>query len=382
MRIRRRRFSHFVITLMILASALSLSACSKADNATEDESNDDGVQVIDLSDTSETEVVPDGPADEEPAQEADDDPEEADTEESETVVGITMKDFVTQNQKTGGKVNSAVFVLSSVEQKSESGFHRFIFDLNYQEPKKVEESETDGEYDSDDGEIPTPPVEVRYRSDRGSIIVDLEGLQNDTSSIGYFSSKTINKDGITRLYHALVDSSTGERYEIGVNKVPEFRLFVDNAEGDSVSVVVDVKYPGGSGRTSVLGASDYSVTRQEIEGASKADGAGLSTFSYRTVGGETVIQFDVKGPAGNPIPKSYAEYDETGVLNLVFPSLKSHHTSNASAQYQIAGVGAVDYSQTGDESRFAFPGVTADSEREFKLSGESAPHHVTFRISQ
>jgi hypothetical protein len=237
-----------------------------------------------------------------------------------------------------------------------SGYHRFTFVLTAKE----------------DGED-LPYVIADYKPSLGSIRVDLNGVTTDSSGIAYQGSRSINEEGITRIYHNISSDQTEELYDIGVSNSTPFYLYYEEVSTGKWNVVLDVKYPGESDLEVDLGSSEFSTEAQEIEGGTSTDGAAVTGYSYSVSGGQLMFVWTVTGSASKPIPSVSAQLGEDGILDVEFESLVSDKVSGAVEDIELPG----DIGFTYSSGAYHFE-VGADSE--FKLSASTSPNQVELAV--
>jgi hypothetical protein len=267
-----------------------------------------------------------------------------------------------QNKQTVGTDNSKTdYKLTAVSNSDQSSFRRFIFKIEYT--------------GSNASTSKLPNVNAEYRSDLSAIRVIVNSLNDDKSGIGFQDSVDINKNGVTRLYHAVTGVAGTGTYDVGLAKATDFYLYTKDISSGVWEVYLDVKYPGSVSSGAIdLGSTTYSKNKQTISGAKTADGAASSGYSYNSEAGVFQIVFNVQGSATKPIPDTYAEYSG-GKLQMVFTDIQDIFGSNK--QYDLPTVGTMRIVRSGNVSTYIFDGVT---NKDFKLYGTQGPNQVILEI--
>lgn len=277
---------------------------------------------------------------------------------------VDLSMFKTSSQSVGSDANTDgdYYSLSALSQKSMAGFHRFEF---FVEPKA--------------SDVNTPYVTATYIASLGAIRVDFKGITTDNSGIGYQKSLMINKDGVVKVYHNVSADQTEELYDVGVTKETPFLLTIKDTDTMSWVVTLDVKYPGVSEDSDEidLGSEEFSKEVQSIVGATKSDGARVSSYSYSASGGVLRVVFEVKGSTSKPIPSVNAGYDGDGNLVMRFTDIVSDAIAKMpSALTMTGGVTMVWEMDGSSASKYTFEGAS----KEFKLYGGTNPNQVIIEI--
>lgn len=212
-----------------------------------------------------------------------------------------------------------------------------------------------------------------YRSSLGSIRVNLSGVTSDNSGIAYQGSRSINTEGITRIYHNISSDQTEELYDIGVSESTPFYLHSEEVSSGKWNIILDVKYPGESELEIDLGSTDFSTESQSITGAVSTDGAAVTGYSFSVSGGQLVFVWTVSGSSSKPIPSVSAELGEDGILNVQFESVTSDKVSSAVDSIELPG----DIGFTYSSGAYHFE-IGADSE--YKLSASTSPNQVELTV--
>lgn len=277
---------------------------------------------------------------------------------------VDLSMFKTSAQSVGSDDGSDLYTLTALSQKSMTGFHRFEF---FVEPKE-QGSDSDNPY-----------VTATYVASLGAIRVDFKGITADQSGIGYQKSLMINKDGVVKVYHNVSADQTEELYDVGVSKETPFLLTVKDTDTMSWIITLDVKYPGVSedAQEVDLGSEDFSKESQSIVGATRSDGAKVSSYSYSASGGVLRIVFEVKGSTAKPIPSVNAGYDGDGLLVMRFTDVVSDAIAKMPAALTMTGGITMTWEmESANTSMYTFEGAS----KEFKLYGGTNPNQVIIEI--
>ncbi|MDD4382321.1 MAG: hypothetical protein PHE21_03195 [Candidatus Dojkabacteria bacterium] len=285
--------------------------------------------------------------------------EEEPEEEEEVEEEIGEGDFTGFSNKDQviGSASDDLFTLASILDESNTGYHSFEFNLT-------------GFGDND------PYVTAEYLADKGVIRVELNGIEDDNSGIGYQKERSINEEGIIRLYHAVTGDTNKEAYEVGLSQSTIFKLHLVSGDG-RLKVVLDVKYPGEVESEIDLGSTEFSTELQEISGVTKTNTATVKSYSYSTSGGVLKFAWTVSATGDNPIPSVNAGYDGN-VLVVTFESLSVDKVLAAVQGKSLPGSLTLDAVKSVDSSVYSFQGLT--SQRPFKLSATTSPNQVILEI--
>lgn len=339
---KKKYLKVFLFGLILLGSSVFLTGCSLKKNTDYDDSK---VDIVDLNDDDED------TADEEGA-------EEDNTEEEEDDDTSESADFsnFSRDEQVVGEENEDEYSLTALTDTEMSGYHRFSFAI------EAKDSATD-----------LPYIVVDYRSSLGSIRVDLNGMTTDNSGIAYQGSRSINKEGITRIYHNISSDQTEELYDIGVSESTPFYLHYEEVSSGKWNIILDVKYPGESDLDIDLGSTEFSTENQSISGSVADDGAAVTGYSYSVSGGQLVFVWTVTGSSSKPIPSVSADLGDDGILNVKFESVVSDKVASAADSIELPG----DIGLTYSSGAYHFE-VGADSE--FKLSASTSPNQVELAV--
>ncbi|MBN2100820.1 hypothetical protein JW710_02920 [Candidatus Dojkabacteria bacterium] len=219
--------------------------------------------------------------------------EEEDTEEEETEDSSTgetdMSKFSEQTQTVGnssGK-DSAEYDLMEINDTAMDGYHRFEFVLESDEEDFAE-------------------VEATLVSSGGYIKIRLDRVTSDSSGIPYQGQRTINKDGVVKLYHAVTPNEAEEVYNIGIDSDTSFYLH----QGEGLTVILDVKYPGTSdeNESAVEDPEEFSSGVQSLTGTNTTGDVRIGSYSWGVEGSVLKFTWSTSSASGNPTPPTTAEY--------------------------------------------------------------------------
>lgn len=316
------------------------------------------------SETGNTpEVIQDNSDDEEVINpDVDENLEEEDEEDSDTgVVDFSKFSLAAQSVGSSSDNTDMFYTLSTLTNSAQEGFHRFEFTFM----GKQEDSNT-------------PYAVASYVPSLGAIRVDFSGVTTDNSGIGYQKSLDINKEGVIKIYHNVSADQTQELYDIGVSKETTFYFSSTENGENSWTITLDVRYPGASETegTLDLGSDEFSKDMQSLSGASSAEGARVSSYSYSASGGVLRVVFEVKGSSSKPIPSVEAEYEGDSLV-MRFPSVVSDAIAKMpSSQSMGGGINMLWEMDGSNMSKYTFENAS----KEFKLYGSTNPNQVVIEI--
>lgn len=276
-----------------------------------------------------------------------------DTEESTQVI----TGFSTESQ-TVGAASSSKYTIEEVSNTSHTDYHEFVFTLS--------------STGTDD-----PNVIAEYKSSLGVIRLDFNQIEKDSSGIGYQKEVSINKEGISRLYHNVSSDQTEELYDIGVTKETPFKL-VSTKEGSNWNITIYVQYPGESSSTVDTGSTAFSTQAQSITGVDAAKGAAISSYTYGISGGVLKFVWNVSSTDTNPIPNVNAAYDSENHLVVTFTSLKTDKVYLAVDGISLPGSLAMQTEKPGESTIYTIGGFS--TQKEYKLSASTSPNQVVLEI--
>lgn len=332
----------------------------KPDNSVKTDDNSGGSQVEDDTTKTPTDTTTPGVDD------TDTDTTDSDTETEEETPPVTDEDtsatdfssFSSSKQTVGESTNTDKYTLKSISDSKKDGYHQFVFVV------QAKTSET----------MESPYVEVSYNSAQGAIRVDFAGITTDNSGIGYQKSRTINEQGVIRLYHNISSDATEELYDIGITKKTVFKLTTSETTDNTWNIGVKVKYPGGTISTGVIGSEDFSKDLQALDGGLSPDTPKIGSYSYSGASGVLTLVFNVSGSATRPFPSATGQY-KSGTLQLEFPYLTTDAVANALDGKKLSGI-TIQTVRSGNKSTYYFEGAT----KEFRLSASTSPNQVVMEI--
>jgi hypothetical protein len=273
-------------------------------------------------------------------------------EEVQTITG-----FSTESQ-TVGATSSSKYTIEEISNTSHADYHEFVFTLS--------------STGTDD-----PNVIAEYKSGLGVIRLDFNQVEKDNSGIGYQKEVSINKEGISRLYHNVSSDQTEELYDIGVTKETAFKLISEKV-GDNWEITIYVQYPGESSSTVDTGSTSYGTQPQSITGVDASKGATVSSYTYGISGGVLKFVWNVSSTDTNPIPNVNATYDSENRLVVTFTSLKTDKVYLAVDGMSLPGGLAMQTEKIGESTTYTISGFS--SQVEYKLSAGTSPNQVVLEI--
>jgi hypothetical protein len=285
---------------------------------------------------------------------------EEEKEEEEVEEELETGDFsgFSTERQVLGEESEAVFTLEKVLDESKNGFHEFVFTLS---------SEDEDE----------PYVTASFMSSSGAIRVDFQGIGKDSSGIGYQQERSINKNGVLRIYHNVSGQSDQELYDIGVTKETPFKLFSEELETGKWNVVLQVKYPGESDVEVDLGSEEFSKGEQSIDGVGSEKNAAITSYTYGRPSGLMKLVWNVSADGDNPIPNVTASYNEKKELVVVFGSLVLDRVASFTKSMALPSSITGTVERSGEKSTYIFSGM---GEREYKISASLSPNQVILEI--
>lgn len=334
-----------LITIMMVAvvgAGLTLSGCKK-DEEDKDDDEQEGGEV------TSWEVGED-----------DGEVEESDEDEDTTDSSADFSDFKTSNQTVGSSTGkeSAEYTLKSIKDTSMTGYHRFEFVL--------ESSESD-----------LAEVEAKLVSSGGYVRVILDRVTSDQSGIGYQSSRTINEEGVLKIYHAVTSVQSEEVYDIGVSKDTSFYLH----KGSGLSVILDVKYPGEVESEAVSDPEDFTDGDQTLSDTNSSGDVRINSYSWAIEGGVLKFSWSTSSASGNTTPPTtVGPGGGSGELVVKFDNLQNDGVlgSDNSFEASLSGpVSKVMGSKSGSGSEYVFL-LTKDTE--WRIYRSSSPNQVVLEV--
>lgn len=310
-------------------------------------------------DENKDEVKDDGNNDETPVDQT---PTNDDVKEDneDTTSNTDFSSFTNSNQSVGKASNEGKYTIKSVTDTNEDGYHSFKFNVQAQTSDVME----------------VPYVVVKYNSGQSAIRVDFAGVTKDESGIGYQKSRSINKEGVIRLYHNISSDSSEELYDIGVSAQTVFKLTSKELPENTWEIKVDVKYPGTTDDSdSELGSTEFTRDTQSIVGGVSADSAKVLSYSYSNSAGIVTIAFNVSGSSSKPIPSAVVTVLSSNKIKLEFSDVVSD-SSYSSLNGKTVGGLSFATTRSGNKSSYTITGST----KEFKLYGTKSPNQVVLEI--
>jgi len=274
-------------------------------------------------------------------------------EESEyEYTGETDFSSFSSDTQTLGEQSEAEFSIKSLTETARDGYHEFVFTLN-----------------TTDEDV-QPYVVASYIANMSVVRLDFQRISQDSTGIGYQQEKSINKNGITRIYHNISAQQDQELYDIGVTKSTSFKLSSEKKTSGEWSVMLKVKYPGERTVEIDMGSEEFSTEDQTIEGIGATENASITSYMK--------LVWSVGGQGDNPIPSVIASYNDEGELVVTFESLSVDRVSNISETLTLPLGITAKPTRSGQTSIYTFTGMK--SKAEFRLSASLSPNQVTLEI--
>jgi hypothetical protein len=212
----------------------------------------------------------------------------------------------------------------------------------------------------------------------GIIRMDFQGISKDSTGIGYQAEKSIDKDGVLRIYHNVSAQSDQELYDIGVTKSTPFKLSSESLEDGEWKVILQVKYPGEKSVDINLGIEEYTSFDQEIAGVGVNENASITSYTYGRPSGLLKLVWSVSADGDNPIPSVKASYNLENELVVTFESLVLDRVASFSESMSLSSGITATPERTGETSVYTFTGL--GEKREFRLSASLSPNQVILEI--
>jgi len=360
-------FSLVFVFMVVAGICFGLYWLFTKDNNVKEETSSESVVDLTKDEEDSTSGEEENIEDEDSEDNEEDESSSNDNSDENTEDQTDFSEFSTTSQSLGSQADEdseTEYSLNRVTDSSENGFHRFVFEL-----------------ESKDNSLESPYVEARYLSSNGSIRVDLNMTTSDSSGIGYQEARSIDKEGVIRLYHNVSSDQTEELYDVGISSETTFYLYGDDKGNGVWEVILEVKYPGESNVDIDTGSSDFSKEDQSIEGAGVEDGSKVTAYSYTATGGILRVIFTVSGSSTEPIPSAAASYEDSGsseeILTLRFTEIYSDTVAKMPAALSMPGGITMVWQMNGsNESVYTFEGAT----KEFKLTAGTNPNQVILEI--
>lgn len=295
---------------------------------------------------------------EEEEEEEEEQPETEEEEEEDYTGDADFSSFSSETQVLGQE-SEAQFAIEGVEDVSRGGFHQFTFTLTTEDEEE-------------------PFVTATYLSSQDVIRMDFQGINGESSGIGYQQERRIDEEGVTRIYHNISAQADQELYDIGVSKSTIFYLTSEQLEEGRWSIILQVKYPGTTDVDVALGSEEFSKDDQSIQGVTADDGATISAYSYSGTSGLLKLVWTVTSNVDNPIPSVSATYNEDDDLVVTFEGLSMDRVANSAETLTLPSSITAKVEREGASSIYTFTGM--DDVREYKLSASLSPNQVILEI--
>ena len=333
--------SIFIYALILIFSTVLLTGCTKKEE-----------KVTDTQDTESN-------------QEEESNEKEDTTEKDDEDLGyISNTDGFTNVKQSLGESSDYKYKMEKIEGSQQEGYHQFIFTVS-----STQEGAT----------VPYIVVEPVLAS--GFLRVTISNIFEDTSGITHEKGITVNKGAVSGLTRAVTSLENTRIYNVGVLGTHTFKLEQESSENGtwviSLKVAYDTKY---SAPKVDYGSTEYSSDLQDIEGVTSKEGAKISNYSYIYSGGVLKFSLEVSSGASNPIPSVSGQYNDSGVLEITFPSLETDKVAgwtSSKSKALAAGV-TLSVSRSGESSVYSFSGIS--SNKPFKLSASQSPNLVIIEI--
>ena len=286
--------------------------------------------------------------------------EEEKVEEEKEVVENTVgfEEYSANRQEAGEVEEGKMFTLEEITDTSEDGYHEFSFFLT--------------------GSV-LPHAVAYYNPGSGVIKVEISNIEKDLSGIPFQGERTINKNGITRLYHNVSGTQEKSFYDIGLSQSTVFKLDVSAGQSDNEwGVFLRVKYPGEKEISGNFGSTEFSSSDQEIVGVGVEKNASALSYQYSASGGVFKFVWGVSADGDHPIPSVKAGYNQLDELVVTFESLKLDRVGGTPKTLTLPlGITLVT-SRVGESTVYSFSGMELDAE--YKLSASLSPNQVVLEI--
>lgn len=229
---------------------------------------------------------------------------------------------------------------------------------------------------SDITEESSLPVSVVNKSSLGAMEIVIDNVESDGTGMGFDESKSINKDGLTKLTKVVSGQADTLKYNLGFTNAPEYYLYEPEVSGQTVVVKLSVKYPGGEISTEEFGTTEFTTEDISVESSTADEGVRISGYSYSVTGGVLRYVFKTSTNTGSPIPSFEASIGD-GILTITFPSLNADVIYSASGDtVSLPGGVILNISRSGNQSVYEFVGIGD----QYKLYGEISPNQVVAEI--
>jgi hypothetical protein len=220
------------------------------------------------------------------------------------------------------------------------------------------------------------PVSVVNKSSLGAMEIVISNVESDGTGMAFNDSKSINKDGLTRLTKVVSGEADTLKYNLGFTDAPEYHLYEPEVSGQTIVVKLSVKYPGGEISTEDFGTTEFTTEDVTVESSTADEGVRISGYSYSVTGGVLRYVFKTSTNTGSPIPSFEASIGD-GILTITFPSLNADVIYSASGDtVSLPGGVILNISRSGNQSVYEFVGIGD----QYKLYGEISPNQVVAEI--
>lgn len=219
-------------------------------------------------------------------------------------------------------------------------------------------------------------VSAVNKSSLGTMEILIRNVEADGTGMSFDDSKSINKDGLTRLTKVVSGELNTSKYNLGFVDAPEFYLYEPELEGDTLVVKLSIKYPGGEISSEDYGVTEFTSEDVSVESSTADNGVRISGYTYSVSGGVLRYVFKTSTNTGSPIP-SFEGSIEEGVLTVTFPSLNADVIYSASeGSVSLPGGVTLNITRSGSQSMYEFVGVGS----EYKLYGVTSPNQVIVEV--
>lgn len=281
-------------------------------------------------------------------------------EEKEEIVEDTVgfEEYSAERQEVGEVQEDVMFTLKEIVDTPRDGYHEFSFILT--------------------GTV-SPHAVAYYNQSSGVVKVEISNIEKDLSGIPFQGERTINKNGIIRLYHNVSGTSQKSFYDIGLSQSTVFKLDVSAGQSDNEwGITLRVKYPGEKERSGNFGSTEFSSSNQEIIGVGADKNASILSYQYSASGGVLKFVWGVSADGEHPIPSVKAGYNESNELVVTFESLKLDRVGGTPKTLTLPLSITLNTSRSGESTTYVFSGM--DEKAEYKLSASLSPNQVVLEI--
>jgi hypothetical protein len=321
-----------------------------------------GSDDTDVPDTTNSEEVTDTEEEEEIPEEQNGDPNivEEDEGDLDDVVVDSSVTYSTNSQSVGEDTEE-LFTLDEIDILKGVNVMEMLFVFS-------------GDDITEDSSI---PVSATNKSSLGTMEILINNVDADGTGMGFDDSKSVNREGITRLTKVVSGASNTVKYNLGFAKAPQFHLYEPEVVGDTLVVKFSIKYPGGEIATDDFGTTEFTSEDVSVESSTADNGVRISGYTYSATGGVLRYIYKTSTNTGSPIPSFEGTLGE-GVLTVTFPSISADVIYSASEGGTVSLPGGVtlNITRSGNESVYEFVGVGT----EYKLYGVTSPNQVIVEV--